>query len=102
MQVRREFIIRYQKDPYFKESCVGCFVRYFKRDVSTYFMCEIVDVIKRAQYALPAGGYAEVSFVVAIGGVKLPRPIKVTDVSNSRLNEAELTEYLRWLPILSF
>ena len=58
-------------------------------------MCEIVDVIKRAQYVLPAGGHAEVSFVVAIGGVKLPRPIKVSDISNSRLNEAELTEYLR-------
>lgn len=71
--------------------------RFFKRNPilpngGVYMMCEIVDVVKKSYifdvYSL------ESAFVVAIGGRKYPKPVRYSDVSNSRISEEELQAYL--------
>jgi len=58
-------------------------------------MCEVVDVIKRSPYPLQDSGFSDIAFVIAIGGRKAPKAAKLTEISNSRITESELSEYLK-------
>ena len=65
-------------------------------DGGTYLMCEIVDVVKKT-YFVEASRQVESAFVVAIAGKKYPKPVRYSDVSNSRISEQEFNSYLREL-----
>ena len=98
IQLRRDFAIMYQTDPVFNESVQGCFIRFFKRSVGPgegkYLMCEIVEVIKRSTYKFQDKNVT-IALNVTIGDKKYPKPVKLSDVSNSRITEPEYNEYLQ-------
>ena len=97
IQLKRDFAIMYQADPAFNDSAIGCFVRFFKRSAGVgegkYLMCEIIDVIKRSTYKFQDSNI-NIALTLTIGDKKYPKPVKLSDVSNSRITEEEYNEYL--------
>merc|ERR1711871_331939 len=97
IQLKRDFAIMYQADPIFNESVKGCFVRFFKRSAGIgegkYLMCEILDVIRRSTYKFQDKNI-NIALTLTIGDKKYPKPVKLSDVSNSRITEEEYEDYL--------
>jgi hypothetical protein len=102
IQTRRRFIESILKEPYFKTALEGTFVRIvvgaLDNGEKVYRMCEIKDVTSNANkvYLPDSKQYTTMRLTVAIGPKEKSR-IKFTDVSNRRISQIELTQYLEAL-----